>query len=166
MFRNKNVIVRGPLIKFQQISHKILSVCTILRDLKLSWIYKLERIDNIFESETHQIPVWKTLQIFLNYLFTQFQWEELLFSHWNLNKPYWSFCSFGRTWSSEISVKFSILHSNIGYFRSTKYWAELESTGNSFHAYANCQKVHFELYIFNLRPWLAIPNRKVVHLRY
>ena len=40
------------------------------------------------------------------HLFIQFQWENLLKQMENL--IYWSFFSFGRTWGSEISAKFSI----------------------------------------------------------
>ena len=82
-----------------------------------------------FHLPSYQTSVWKTWQIFLNLKLCQMSkkinkfnfpsvysvsMREIAFLPLKLNKQmenliYWSFCSFGRTWGSEISAEFSIL---------------------------------------------------------
>ena len=86
------------------------------------------------------------------HLFIQFQWEKLLFSHWNPNKQMenwndWSFCTFVWTWGSEILAKFSILP-----------WLRLEYTGSNR---VSCRRVSSHaLRLWNRILQAAAPGRE------
>ena len=80
----------------------------------------MEYLANI--SEPQVLP---NEQIQFSICLFRFQWEKSNFSHWNLNKQMenwicWCFCSFGRTWGSVISARFSIYWSSATHGRNIR----------------------------------------------